>query len=577
MVLVVPTQNENGYLAVQAIAKAFGAQSLVDSGDAKPGELWPLMMEGVPAFAKYDAVEKHVLVFSGPNASAKSAQKNLGMLKSNANSPMLALENQVDAGGQGAFVWVSRKFLDKAPELAGTKETASDPAAPKVSDEFDAMAFGFGTVDGRGFMGGILQAKAGSWVDTYTQAPRNIAVSAAGDPQYVAVFTLPDGKNYAALKAKLLQTFGEEMNSKMLMAEGMQQMTTGVTAEKFLGMIGPEIVSFSDDEGEFTAARLRDPQSFEQFTASLQRLGVLKSDEGMIDGVKVEHLSFGSPPMPGLGGEEAAALALFSAIRNHVYFMREGDQLIFSATPQALRDRARNKKRVSIANWLTAHHQAGAQSSLLLAASDVEHAPRRTYYAYLGMLNALADLAQTKLNLLELPSADQLRLPSRSSVGLQISLTNQQLRFGVNYDQTPLELLGSSNSLVAVALVGILSAIALPAYQDYEARAAANRALESTVLLREEIYEFHKSHKGRWPNAKQRAAILAQLGADDLPMGIGEKGVITVELDASKVKGGGVLRLTPDFSGGEITWQCEPDGVEAKYVPKSCQYDESGE
>jgi len=130
--------------------------------------------------------------------------------------------------------------------------------------------------------------------------------------------------------------------------------------------------------------------------------------------------------------------------------------------------------------------------------------------------------------------------------------------------------------MIVVAIIGILAAIALPAYQDYTGRAQASEGFTSTAGLRADI-AVYLSEEGALPAAGDSAAIDAAAGAlEGQYFGAGSvalagAGVINVGF-TSGVHAGNTLTLTANESaaGGQIaSWSCS--GLDAKYLPTACQ------
>lgn len=152
--------------------------------------------------------------------------------------------------------------------------------------------------------------------------------------------------------------------------------------------------------------------------------------------------------------------------------------------------------------------------------------------------------------------------------------------------------------MVVAAIIGILGAIALPAYRDYELRAQASEAIVFLGDARSQLNEFY----GRWgrlpadnreaglkPPQTLRGKYLRSLTLNDGVM------VAVVELGASP-SGSGAIERTITFRpwldaavpGAPILWSCgegspvhadnyTPIGViadnalEEKYVPTACR------
>jgi type IV pilus assembly protein PilA len=142
--------------------------------------------------------------------------------------------------------------------------------------------------------------------------------------------------------------------------------------------------------------------------------------------------------------------------------------------------------------------------------------------------------------------------------------------------------------MIVVAIIGILAAVALPAYQDYTIRARVSEAVLATSQCRTAVSEIYQT------------STAASIGANN--WGCGEKtggitqyvdeiqtngdGVITVKTSANTSLGaaaGTQIKLTPtDKSGTALTWsgagnvqvggfKCATTDMPAKYLPGSCR------
>lgn len=129
--------------------------------------------------------------------------------------------------------------------------------------------------------------------------------------------------------------------------------------------------------------------------------------------------------------------------------------------------------------------------------------------------------------------------------------------------------------MIVVAIIGILAAIALPAYQDYTGRAQASEAFSATSGVRADI-GVYLSENDAFPPAGH--SILN--GAGDIEgkyfnagsvSVTADTGVISVAFDDG-VHSGDTMDLTPieSAAGGQIAnWEC--DGLDAKFLPSACQ------
>ncbi len=132
--------------------------------------------------------------------------------------------------------------------------------------------------------------------------------------------------------------------------------------------------------------------------------------------------------------------------------------------------------------------------------------------------------------------------------------------------------------MIVVAIIAILAAIALPAYQDYVARAQVSEAMTLSSGAKTAVTEYY-ADKGAFPTTNGEAG-LASAGSINgkyvASVTVGDGGGITALLKGSgsvsaKVAGKTFI-LTPDDAGGSITWDCKTNGsIDAKYRPSSCR------
>jgi type IV pilus assembly protein PilA len=129
--------------------------------------------------------------------------------------------------------------------------------------------------------------------------------------------------------------------------------------------------------------------------------------------------------------------------------------------------------------------------------------------------------------------------------------------------------------MIVVAIIGILAAIALPAYQDYVVRSKVTELATAAAACKTSVAEFTAS-KNVLP------ATLNEAGCSNIPtqyvtsVDVGAGGIITVVASAN-VGGnpdqtGNTYVLVPLTSGTSITaWSCTTSSIAPKYLPAICR------
>ena len=128
--------------------------------------------------------------------------------------------------------------------------------------------------------------------------------------------------------------------------------------------------------------------------------------------------------------------------------------------------------------------------------------------------------------------------------------------------------------MIVIAILGILMAIAIPAYQDYTVRAKVSEGLNVAGAAKLAVSETYQSD-GAMPADNTAAGLAA---ASEI-VGNNVSGVqvtngriiITYSNDANIT--GETLGLSPTTGGGSIVWTCGQTDttVDSKYRPSTCR------
>lgn len=128
--------------------------------------------------------------------------------------------------------------------------------------------------------------------------------------------------------------------------------------------------------------------------------------------------------------------------------------------------------------------------------------------------------------------------------------------------------------MIVVAIIGILAAIALPAYQDYTARSQMSEAMTLASGAKGSVTEFY-SDTGQWPSNNASAGLAAdtQIQGNYVEKVAVAGGVITATMRNTGVAEGirtATLVLSPITHTGSIEWTCS-GSAENKYYPSTCR------
>ncbi|MBW3916652.1 pilin [Neisseria meningitidis] len=114
--------------------------------------------------------------------------------------------------------------------------------------------------------------------------------------------------------------------------------------------------------------------------------------------------------------------------------------------------------------------------------------------------------------------------------------------------------------MIVIAIVGILAAVALPAYQDYTARAQVSEAILLAEGQKSAVTEYYLNH-GIWPGDNTSAGVATSTDIKGKYVaGVKvEKGVITATMLSSGVNKeiqGKKLSLWAKRQDGSVKWFC---------------------
>ncbi|HGH7147075.1 TPA: pilin [Neisseria meningitidis] len=147
--------------------------------------------------------------------------------------------------------------------------------------------------------------------------------------------------------------------------------------------------------------------------------------------------------------------------------------------------------------------------------------------------------------------------------------------------------------MIVIAIVGILAAVALPAYQDYTARAQVSEAILLAEGQKSAVTEYYLNH-GTWPGGNSDAGVASASDIKGKYVKSVEvkNGVVTATMASSNVNNeikGKKLSLWAKRQDGSVKWFCgQPveradtatttdvtgkttDNINTKHLPSTCR------
>jgi type IV pilus assembly protein PilA len=131
--------------------------------------------------------------------------------------------------------------------------------------------------------------------------------------------------------------------------------------------------------------------------------------------------------------------------------------------------------------------------------------------------------------------------------------------------------------MIVVAIIGILAAVALPAYQDYTLRAKMSEVILAASACRTSVTESYQSNNalslpaaGLWgcevsgTGSTKYVQLVSTNSAGAIQ--VTAKGTGNTDIDTKTVI------LAPSLANNQVNgWLCGPGTIVAKYLPGSCR------
>lgn len=129
--------------------------------------------------------------------------------------------------------------------------------------------------------------------------------------------------------------------------------------------------------------------------------------------------------------------------------------------------------------------------------------------------------------------------------------------------------------MIVVAIIGILAAIALPAYQDYTKRSHVSEGLSLAGAAKMGVSEYY-ADRGTFPASNTEAGLAPKdkiTGNAVTSVEVKTGGVIQITYN-DRAENNKVLQMRPTDGEGSVLWICgagSETNITQKYLPASCR------
>ncbi len=522
----------------QTLAQTFPAPWKISAGSIE--------QRGAPPIAyRYDSSAQRLLFSTGLVKNPADSLKYLN--EDGGDAPFSALQTRLDPEADGFYLW-----LDPQNPLLQQKLREYKPLLEKLGiDHAEQLALAWSVQNERPRLQISLVQPDNAPLNLPQATTDALKLPYQGDISALAALTLPNDAQIDGLadsSGKIKQTL---------------QQALGISADD-LAALGT-IHYLADDNGSYLVLPQSAKPALEALLTKLQDRSILNKRETLQDGI--EHLAFTSLAAQGAKLSEqdnvfkkpadTAFNTLMSQLQNHYYLRAEGDYLLISDLPQPLLARKNLAADApTIADWLAKEH-LDIQHSNYAYIQNQRHLSRDSYYNSLKRLQAYADLAQSPLDIMALPDASQ--LPASGAVALHLHGDGKNPTLTLDLQNGADDLLSMVGSSTTIATFGILSAIALPAYQDYTIRSRIAQNLLPASALQHDLAAALAA--GKKIDAKKYKTA-------DKNLRVEANGDIQVTLQNANRFDGKTITLHYDRASKQ--WQCQTD-IAKRYLPQSCR------
>jgi len=126
--------------------------------------------------------------------------------------------------------------------------------------------------------------------------------------------------------------------------------------------------------------------------------------------------------------------------------------------------------------------------------------------------------------------------------------------------------------MIVVAIIGILAAIAIPAYQDYIIRSKVTELATAADACKVSVSEYYQTMGQSFPADLTVAGCTNQVTKYVTGLAVASTGTITVTGNSTAIGAVGDFVLAPTTTAaGPLDWNCTSSTFSKKYLPANCR------
>ncbi|MEO0364023.1 MAG: hypothetical protein AAF265_00885, partial [Pseudomonadota bacterium] len=456
---------------------------------AQDGGLFAVDGTPAPAFAHFDGTTGSVKFLVGQALDLAAAERTVQML--DGGGEIQKEIATIDESGQGFVTWANvEQSLPMAQLFVPMEQYAL--LQQLGIESMRSIQFGLGVANGRSTLG----ARASFLPGTERKLPvfeHELGARGAGTLETVIQMAFPSEKDWLFVEELIEQNLEGDSWAEFQAGKSTLIDVYGLDLQLMTRALGPDITFFVDSVGDYIAVKIRDQKAYNAWLERLESASHVRIESRRVgrQDVKTAVIKEYIPSPNELPSENFENtqrwIALLEDLDDRLYWTEEKGYLYVSGLPQPLMARSRERKRVEVGEWLEAQQGADLSSVLFGASWNAQHLPRRLYYGYLSVLQILADVGDVPFDMFDMPTANALDLPAESSMGIAIHMGQEFVGVDITSESSPLDLVfgAGTGGTAAVALTGVLAAIAIPAYEDYTIRTEVSVRLTEAVVARD--------------------------------------------------------------------------------------------